>query len=84
VRARIQGLYSTVGLIGAFVGSDLFIPLYLINFRFPWFMMGLCYGLCILVGGLIIRRQETKNLPRSQVLQEDQAKAATLETSSHL
>ncbi|WP_228026534.1 MULTISPECIES: MFS transporter [Thermogemmatispora] len=83
VRARIQGLYSTIGLIGAFVGSNLFIPLYLVNFRFPWFMMGLCYGLCILVGGLIIRRQETKNLPRSQVLQEDQAKVVTLGSDSH-
>ncbi|WP_069801800.1 MFS transporter [Thermogemmatispora onikobensis] len=82
VRARIQGLYSTVGLIGAFVGSNLFIPLYLINFRFPWFMMGLCYGLCVLVGGLIIRRQEAKNLPPPQIVQGDQAEATTLGSSS--
>ncbi|WP_052888750.1 MFS transporter [Thermogemmatispora carboxidivorans] len=82
VRARIQGLYSTFGLIGAFVGSNLFIPLYLINFRFPWFMMGLCYGLCILVGGLIIRRQEASNLPQPQMLQEDQAEVTTVRSSS--
>ncbi|WP_376794724.1 MFS transporter [Thermogemmatispora sp.] len=73
VRARIQGLYSTVGLIGAFVGSDLFIPLYLINFRLPWFTMGVCYGLCILIGGLIIRRQEAKALASSQRIAESQA-----------
>nr|BBH95728.1 tetracycline resistance MFS efflux pump [Thermogemmatispora argillosa] len=66
VRARIQGLYSTVGLIGAFVGSNIFIPLYLINFRFPWFVMGLCYGFCVLIGGLIIRVQEDKDFARPQ------------------
>ncbi|MBX5450197.1 MFS transporter [Thermogemmatispora sp.] len=66
VRARIQGLYSTVGLIGAFIGSSIFIPLYLINFRLPWFVMGLCYGLCVLIGGLIIRSRENKELWPSQ------------------
>jgi MFS family permease len=61
VRARVQGLYSTFGLIGAFVGSNIFIPLYVVNYRLPWFFMGLTYGLCVLTGGLLIRATEERH-----------------------
>jgi len=62
VRARVQGLYSTFGLIGAFVGASGFNPLYIINFRLPLFTMGLAYGVCLFMGGMIIRLTETRSL----------------------
>ncbi|HZU02256.1 MAG TPA: hypothetical protein VFA10_21485, partial [Ktedonobacteraceae bacterium] len=61
-RARVQGLYSTFGLIGAFVGASGFNPLYIINFRLPLFTMGLAYGVCLFMGGMIIRLTETRSL----------------------
>lgn len=54
LRARVQGLYTTTGFIGAFVGSTGFTPLYHINFRLPAFAMGAGYGLCILIGSALI------------------------------
>jgi MFS family permease len=61
-RARVQGMYSTVGLLGAFVGADLLTPLYAVDFRLPLFVLGAGYGLCILAGGLLIRRAEHRSL----------------------
>lgn len=57
-RARVQGMYTTVGLVGAFVGANLLTPLYTLDFRLPLFVLGAGYGLCILAGGLLIRRTE--------------------------
>ncbi len=57
-RARIQGLYTTVGLMGAFVGANALPPLYALDFRLPLFALGVGYGACILLGGLMIRRAE--------------------------
>ncbi len=59
-RARIMGLYTTFGLIGAFVGANGFSVLYEWNFRLPLFAMGLGYGLAVLIGGLMIRRAEQR------------------------
>lgn len=59
-RARIMGLYSAFGLIGAFVGANVFSVLYGWNFRAPLFALGVGYGACILIGGLLIRRAEQK------------------------
>ena len=59
-RARIMGLYSAFGLIGAFVGANVFSLLYGWNFRAPLFAMGLGYGICILIGGVLIRGAEKK------------------------
>lgn len=61
-RARVQGMYSTVGLVGAFVGANLLTPLYALDFRLPLFALGVGYGLCILAGGLLIRRAERRGL----------------------
>jgi MFS family permease len=61
-RARVQGMYSTVGLLGAFAGATLLTPLYALDFRLPLFALGAGYGLCILVGGLLIRRAERHGL----------------------
>jgi MFS family permease len=60
MRARVQGLYATVGLIGAFAGASGFGPLYAINFRLPLFVMGIAFGVCVLIGGTIIRFSETR------------------------
>ena len=59
-RARVQGMYTTVGAFGAFVGSSIFTPLYALNFRLPLFALGAAYGLCVLIGGLMVRRSEAR------------------------
>ena len=58
VRARVQGTYSTFGLIGSFIGASGFTVLYTINFRLPIIMMGICYGICVLLGFALIRINE--------------------------
>ncbi len=58
VRARVQGTYSTFGLIGSFIGASGFTVLYTINFRLPMIIMGLCYGVCVLIGFVLIRINE--------------------------
>jgi MFS family permease len=57
-RARIMGIYSAAGLIGAFVGANGSSILYGWNFRYPLFAIGIGYGICVLSGGLLIRRSE--------------------------
>ncbi len=61
-RAQVQGVYATVGLIGAFVGASGFNSLYAVNFRYPMFAMGIAYGLCVLTGGVIIYLVERRRL----------------------
>lgn len=62
MRARVQGMYSTIGLIGSFVGATGFVPLYSFNFRLPLIVMGLSYGTCVLIGGTMIRIYEKRKL----------------------
>lgn len=62
VRARVQGMYTTVGLIGAFAGANIFSPLYGLNYRLPLFTLGIAYGLFVLVGGSMIRFSENHGL----------------------
>lgn len=57
-RARIQGLYSAFGLMGGFVGANGFSILYGWNFRYPLFAVAIGYTICVLIGGLMIRRAE--------------------------
>lgn len=59
-RARIQGIFSGAGLLGGFVGASCFGILYGWNFRLPLFAIGLGYGLCIVLGGILIRRFERR------------------------
>jgi MFS family permease len=76
-RARVQGLYTAVGLVGAFVGSNIFVPLYALDYRYPWFMMGCLYGLCVLGGGLIIRWREQASetlRPEEALIEESSAR----------
>jgi MFS family permease len=61
-RARVQGIYSAVGLVGAFAGATLLTPLYALDFRLPLFVLGAGYGVCVLAGGLLIRHAERQGL----------------------
>ncbi len=60
MRGRVQGLYATVGLIGAFTGASGFSPLYALNFRLPLFVMGIGFGICVLIGSMLIRISEIR------------------------
>lgn len=62
MRARVQGLYSTFGLIGGFISASIMSPLYSIDYRLPLFAVGFGYGLCVVIGGLMIRRAESRSL----------------------
>ena len=64
VRAQVQGIYGSFGLIGAFVGASGFSQLYSTNFRYPLFAMGIGYGICVLVGGLTILVLERRKYAR--------------------
>ena len=57
-RARVQGMYSMVGSVGAFVAANALPALYALNFRLPLFALGAGYGLCVVIGGLLVRRSE--------------------------
>jgi MFS family permease len=75
-RAQIQGLYSGIGLLGGFVGASCFGPLYEWNFRSPLFVMGIAYGLCMLIGGLLVHTFEKKFPARGLITDEYSAAEA--------
>lgn len=81
-RARIQGLFSGIGLLGGFVGASCFGFLYEWNFRSPLFAIGLGYGLCVLIGGLMIRFYERSFQsvahPESAEFHSERAKASSV------
>ncbi len=62
-RARVQGMYTMVGVMGAFVGANALTLLYALNFRLPLFALGAAYGTCVVVGGLLVRRSEARVMP---------------------
>jgi MFS family permease len=76
-RARIQGLFSGIGLLGGFVGASCFGVLYAWDFRTPLFAIGLGYGLCVLIGGMMIRLYERNRA----VLSSDRAQPQTPEAA---
>ena len=59
-RARIQGLYSAFGLAGGFAGASGSSLLYGLNFRLPLPAIGVVFGICVLVGGIMIRMSEAR------------------------
>jgi MFS family permease len=61
-RARVQGIYSSFGLAGAFVGANGFTVLYDLDYRLPLFTMGVAFGVCVVIGGLLVRRSESRRL----------------------
>jgi len=65
-RARIQGLYSAAGLVGGFAGASGCSFLYGLNFRLPLYTIGVLFGVCVLIGGIMIRISESRNNGRSR------------------
>ena len=61
-RARIQGLYSAAGLLGGFAGASGCSFLYGLNFRLPLFAIAVVFGICVLIGGILVRISESRNL----------------------
>jgi MFS family permease len=60
-RARIQGLYSAAGVAGGFVGATGSTYLYGLNFRLPLFAIGVLFGMCVLIGGILVHIAEARN-----------------------
>lgn len=61
-RARVQGIYSSIGLAAAFIGANGLTLLYEINFRLPLFTLAAVFGAGVVCGGLLMRRVETRGL----------------------
>jgi MFS family permease len=62
VRGRVQGVYSSIGLAGAFTGANGLTWLYEVDFRLPLFGLGVAFGVCVLVGGLLVRLSESRGM----------------------
>ncbi len=81
-RARIQGLYSAAGLLGGFVGASGCSILYGLNFRLPLYTIGVVFGICVVIGGIMIRISESRNnalLSFDQGIEKPKIIAATSE-----
>jgi MFS family permease len=61
-RARAQSVYSAIGLASAFLAANTLSALYALDFRLPLFAMAAGFGLCVLVGGTLIRLSERRGL----------------------
>jgi MFS family permease len=61
-RARAQGLYSAIGTGGAFIAANTPSALYGVNFRLPLFVMAAAFGVCVLIGGTMVRIAEGRTL----------------------
>jgi MFS family permease len=61
-RARAQGLYSAIGTGGAFIAANTLSALYGVNFRLPLFVMAAAFGVCVLIGGTMVRIAEGRTL----------------------
>ena len=59
-RARTQSIYSAAGLSSAFLAANILSWLYGFSFRLPLFVMGAGFGLCVAVGGSLIRLSERR------------------------
>ncbi len=64
-RGRVQGMYTTIGLASAFIGSIGLTFLYGINFRLPLFTLAGVACICVLVGGSMVRVSEARGLVSS-------------------
>lgn len=64
-RARAQGIYTTIGLASASLGSMGLSFLYGVNFRLPLFTLAVVACVCVLVGGTMVRISEQRGLVAS-------------------
>jgi MFS family permease len=65
-RARVQGVYNGIGMIGAFLAANTLSLLYGVNFRLPLFALAVGFGLCVVTGGTLIRLSEIEIRPPQQ------------------
>lgn len=79
-RARVLGIYSASGLIGGFVGASGLSILYSWDYRYPLLAIGLGYGLCVCIGGMLIRWAEGRQ--RQQPAPVPEPPAAEAQTVS--
>lgn len=61
-RARVQSIYMGVGMASAFVGANTLPLLYTLNFRLPIFTVGAVFGVCIAIGGGLVRLSEQRGI----------------------
>jgi MFS family permease len=61
-RARAQSIYSIAGLASAFIAANALGILYRMDFRLPLFVLGAGFGLCVVIGGTLIRISESHGL----------------------
>jgi hypothetical protein len=71
----VQGFYSSVGLAGAFVGAGGLGVLYTTDYHLPLFALGLGFGVCVVVGGLLVRRSEALGLVTGPQVEVETAQA---------
>jgi len=55
-------MYSAAGLLGGFAGASGCSFLYGLNFRLPLFAIAVLFGICVLIGGILVRVSESRNL----------------------
>ena len=75
-RARAQGLYSAIGTAGAFIAANVLSALYGVNFRLPLFVMAAAFGVCLLVGGTMVRIAEERSRDIGQSVNRRESVAA--------
>jgi MFS family permease len=75
-RGRAQGLYSALGMVGAFVAANTLSALYGVNFRLPLFVMAAAFGVCVLVGGIMVRVAEGRMTDSGQSRDSNKSFAA--------
>ena len=61
-RGRVQGMFTTIGLASAFIGSIGLTFLYGVIFRLPLFTLAIVVSVCVLVGGTMVRISEIRGL----------------------
>ena len=62
-RARVQGVYNAIGVASAFITANLFSQLYGLNYRLPLFVMAAGFGVCVIIGGTLVRITEFRRPP---------------------
>jgi|SRR5579884_123309 len=62
-RGRVQSTYSAVGVVGAFVGASVFVPLYALDYRLPLIIQGAGYGVVIIAGASLIALSQRRLTP---------------------
>jgi MFS family permease len=65
-RARAQGVFNAMGMVGAFLAANTLSVLYGVSFRLPLFALAVGFGACVLSGGTLIRVAEARVKPTQE------------------